>query len=230
MSIKGNILYEYHLDETLAKYREVPEVAKQQFIDKLIPSDIILSKTTETDPSWSGVSLLNLKNMLMRDVQGSPLNSCKLYMGKGEVAGYGVIPGSKGSSGIMKNNLYHTLNNFMDSQRRILVVRPKEFTKEQRLKAISFIKNRIGLGYDSSILLKSAWHRFIHKHNLVDIDPNDPILNDLKTPLICSSLIAFSIIASGNSTRFGSNPYEIWPVDLLMSDQVDLICRFNRSE
>ena len=224
MSITGNILYEYSMDETLAKYREVPNLSKHDFISKLIPGDIILGKTAETDPGITGLG--DFKSMMLREFQKSPVNSSKMYVGNGNIVGFGVIPGASGSEGVrqIKISLY------MDAQRRVVCVRPKNYTKDQRMRAVAYTKRRMGLGYDNSMILKSAWHRFTKKHINMDIDPDSPILYDIKTPLICSAMIAFAIIYSGNKTRFGPNPFEVWPVDILMSPDVEIPFRCSRSD
>lgn len=203
----------------------IPLCSKAELIKELQPGDILLTKLYDIDDSFFGRLKTQIYSMLSV-FQKSPYVSSKMYLGNGKVGGYGAVPGAGAGAGILQ----FPVSPFLDAQRRVLLIRPKDFTDEQREKAVKYIKQRIGLSYDSSALLKSAWHKWVRENPKLaeKMEDKEDLLEIYRDPLICSTILYLALIYSGNKSRLKSHPLDAWPVDFIESPDMEKIYRYEK--
>ena len=199
-------------------------VNEDEFINKLQPGDIILSKVIKKENMNFIVGKLTL--YITQLVQRASITSSKTYMGDGIISGYGVDPY------IPYSVKEYKIDDWIKYQKRALILRPN-INQQKMLKTIKFIHKKINLDYDNSILFKSVWNRFLNKTHIDNEDIHDLTskeLDELRIPLICSSLIHLSFLYAGNPIKYfyKVHPLEVWPRDFLYTHTLEPIVKFER--
>lgn len=219
--MNSNILNEDRYHEVKGILSNVPYVSKSQLINQLEEGDILITRPYDT--STNNFSPKVFFSNMISWFQKSTFSSSKMYIGDGYVAGYGAVPGIP-VNGIVK----FPVSTFIDTQQRVLLIRPKNYTQGQRDRAVLYMKQRLGLPYDKSMILKSAWNRFIKKNpKILEISDVEE-LEKIRTPLICSSVLFLALIYSGNNAKVSNNVLEVWPVDFVVSEDMEKICMYEK--
>ncbi len=209
-------------------HNEIPKVTKKEFIEQIQPADIVVAFTEKK--LIEKYLTVKLSAKFMATLQGSPYTTSKFILDKNTIAGYGVSPrdtmtGSKvGTMPIPK---------YMRWRAECALIRVKGLTESQRDKAVNYVRSRVGLSYGNSDLYKSVWDRFT-KRKLVSFFGDKKLdvksTNAIQQPLFCSTLVSTAFLAAGIKKQFnGKHHYDVWPVDFLMADITEKVCKFDYS-
>ena len=162
--------------------------------------------------------------------QGGLWTTAKIVTEKGTIVGYGAQPGKyqQGSFGKYKTGEGSFLSYARVSAGMILI-RVPGLNEIQKRKIVNYMRSHIGLPYDKSMLLKTAWDRLVNRKifaNYKDISEED--VDQLKIPLICSNIIAFAYKKAGVDINFSKNPMDVWPKDFIIHPDTIKVAKFIR--
>ena len=203
---------------------ETPKVTKKAFVAQIQKGDIIVAFSAKKQ--FMKTKMAKLMAKLIATAQGSPYSSAKFAIDDNVVAGYGIqVIDSPEENEITKMNKMK----FVTARSEMMLIRIPDLTDEQKTKASSFIKKRVGTKYKGSDLLKTSWNRLVNR-KIFSFLKNKPVqpeaINLIQEPLFCSNLITLALISAGYKRRFnGKHPWDTWPRDFIISDFTSKICR-----
>jgi len=205
---------------------DVPVVHKQEFIDNMRKGDIIVAFTAKKQILRVNKKSLLFISKIMASFQGSPYTSSKLVIDDKHVAGYGIKIIDKPE----ENKIYKlTYDEFVNDREEMMLIRLKDASKNQIDKACNFVRERVGLDYQSSDLLKTMWNRFTGRKLfpfLKDKTLQPEEISMIQEPLFCSNMISLAYRAAGYNNLFNNkNPWDVWPRDFIVDDRTEKIVR-----
>lgn len=164
--------------------------------------------------------------------QGGLFISSKfVFDGKGNnkrLIGYSANLGEdSGQGGIPKVEI-GTMKHYLNASGGMILMRIRNLTPEQKVRILKYMKARVGLDYNSSALLTSAWNRFKGRFRLGKMEMSKKEAMEYKEPLICSTIMQLALISSGSKVKFSDNPLNVWPRDFIVSPYVQKIGKFIR--
>lgn len=202
---------------------KVPIVKKQEFLEKSQPGDIIASFTEKR--LLNKYLAVKISANVMAATQGSPYTTSKIVLDNEMIAGYGVTPRDTMGGAKIGQMLISKYIRWRKESCLIRVNTPKT-TKE---KAVKFVKNRMGLSYNTSGIYKSIWNRLTARKLLPffknkTLEPEE--IRAIQAPLFCSTIVSVAYLASGFKEKFNNkHPYDVWPRDFILSANTEKICR-----
>jgi len=200
---------------------ETPMVSKKEFWSSCEPADIMVTFTPKSRVKTTGAQLFT---QMLSTMQRSPYSSSKIVMSRDILAGYGIVDRGGESPQLDK----YSLPKYIGELQEAILIRVPNLENSQKSKITSFIKSRIGLDYASTDLVKSAWDRFFKGRlgSMMKGREMDPkALDQIRDPLICSTIISVAYRAAGVKVDFTEKPYEVWPRDFMLSDNTQKVCR-----
>ena len=118
-------------------------------------------------------------------------------------------------------------DDFASRYQRLILVKPKDISEQQRSLFINFLRKRVGLPYNTILLHQSLWSRIVSTiKNKEDKDYKE-VLEDLKQAFFCSNLISMGLFKSGWKGDFNKvTLLNVWPVDFLVSNDFEKIGQY----
>jgi len=205
--------------------KNVPKVTKKEFISRVEKGDIILAFSPKKNIKKYMVAKIIAK--LMASIQSSPYTSSKFVYDKEDAIGYGITVEGDAATEPNKVRVY-PIKNVLKERQELCLVRVNA-SKDQKSKSALYMKSKLGLGYSNSDLYKSVWNRFFDRKILPffkdePIDPKE--IKNMQRLLFCSSIIALGYIVGGYKLGFNNkHPYDTWPIDFLVDENTEKICR-----
>lgn len=246
LSKKLNTLYETNLIDNYLYYNinesaffisskiknildNTPKVTKKEFYSRVQTGDIIVGFSPKS--VIKDYPLAKVISKIMASVQGSPYTTSKLVVDKDTAIGYGIRRLDKDE----KNRiLTYPIKKLVFDRQELCLIRIKDATNDQKEKAVDYMLKRIGVEYDGLSLYKTAWDRFFKMRLLFIFNEPAPednrVLRHLKTPLICSNIIAVAYRVAGYTRQFNRvKIFRVWPKDFLLDENTEKICRVEYS-
>jgi len=202
----------------------IPIVTKKEFIERVEPGDIITAFKPRSVIKKSNKTKVTSK--IMASIQTSPYTSSKMVFNKKYVIGYGVT--DLKMSQVDEVRLY-PVKNIVSERQELCLIKISDATKDQKRKAASYMKSKLGLEYNKSDVLKSVWDRFFNRKIFPffkdeTLDPE--VIKEMQRPLFCSSIIALAYIVAGYKKGFNNkHPYDTWPKDFILDDNTEKVCK-----
>lgn len=203
--------------------KKIPLVKKSEFLEKAQVGDIVISFTEKR--LLTKYLAVKISANIMAATQGSPYTSSKIVLDNKIIAGYGVTPRDTLGGAKLGQMLF---KKYIRWRTESCLIRVKT-SDTIRKKAAKFVKDRMGLTYDTSAIYKSIWNR-LTKRKLFSffksksLEPEE--VKAIQTPLFCSTIISVAYLAGGFTEKFNNkHPYDVWPRDFMLSTNTKKICR-----
>jgi hypothetical protein len=206
--------------------RKTPTVSPAEFFEKSEPCDILVVFTPRRFIKQGGIREW-LKMVTSTTLMGSPYSSTKIIESKKTVWGYGVkgdLDNVEVLGSLEKDEYWKYVKDLSEA----ILIRVPNLTELQKKSILSFIKERHGLSYSTSDLLKTIWNRltlgifgrFFKKLGRSEI-------NAFQAPLFCSTIVSMAFAAAGVKMQFSRSPQQVLPKDFVLHPDTIKVCKID---
>lgn len=204
---------------------DTPRVSLSEFVNNSQPGDVITS-FLKSDSFSSSYRLILSRALGLS--QGSKFTSLKMVDVNHTIIGYGVESTDVKLDIIPKVDKTDMIP-FLKNCGGAILIRPvNELDPKQISRALKYMRDRIGLDYDTYGLLKSTWDRFLDRRilpfNTDRLTKKD--IDNYKQPLFCSTIINFAFLSAGVKLKLAKNNLDVWPRDFILSPDTWKVCYY----
>ncbi len=224
-----NLQEYYVLSPAIAK--RVAPAYKIKSLDELRqivqPADIMISYLSTKYLIKRATILGAVINKLLGLFQGSSFTSCKLIGFKNRIIGYSAKFKETKHKGVESNTIRQW---FTKGGGGVVILRYPNITLQQQQIIVDYMKNRIGLEYNNTMMYDSLWSRITGRSKEALSPEEEQVYLINKKPLICSTIINFAYLKAGINLNFKKlkNNLAVWPKSFLACEDLEVVGLFEK--